>query len=304
VLLSADPLPQFDVFLRTRVPDEEMANISLGAMVLYNEFSDLATGQRATIHPVNCSRSKRSGADIVLAWQMFAPSGFLGVSFVIGDGSKVPSAHEMRIFSLLANQLAAAIESSRMHQQMVSEVAMDSAEAEDVPTGLPGKGDFMKELAHEIKRAARYGHDLSCALVDLSCLDSIKRNYSADVYDRVLGQVGRALRKNVREVDVAARFGASQFAMLLPDTNAAGARFVAQRLLLAIEDIPVAASRSKPGPCLGGEDVRVCIGQARRKNETARTLISRVQEALARAKSKGSNDTVILARACPQGPKS
>jgi diguanylate cyclase (GGDEF)-like protein len=281
-----------------------MANISLGAMVLYNEFSDLATGQRATIHPVNCSRSKRSGADIVLAWQMFAPSGFLGVSFVIGDGSKVPSAHEMRIFSLLANQLAAAIESSRMHQQMVSEVAMDSAEGEDVPTGLPGRGHFIRELSHEIKRSSRYGHDLSCGLVDLSCLDTVKRRYSADVYDRVIGEVGRALRRTVREVDVAARLGASQFAVLLPDTDVAGARFVAERFLQAIEDIPVAASHREPGPCLGGKDVRVCIGQARRKEETARAFISRLQEALVRAKSGGSEEEIIVVAARSKGTKS
>jgi len=294
LLLTGDPLPQFDVFMQTNIADAEMAKISTGAMVLYNEFAELGFQHHAKIHAVNRSKSERPGADIIMAWQMFVPSGFLGVAFLIGDGQKVPSVQEIRIFSLMANQLAAAIESSRMHQQVLSEVTMDSAEGEDAATGLPGQKHFMKDLAHEFRRSDRYGHDLSCVFIDLSCLGKIKRTYSADVHDRLLGQVARALRKTIREVDVAARYSASQFAIILPDTNAEGARFVAQRFLLAFEDIQVSSKR-KPTPCLRDCEVRICIGQAKQRNDTAKALVARIKDALSRAKKKGSGDSLITA---------
>ena len=294
LLLTGDPLPQFDVFVQTNIGDAEMAKISTGAMVIYNEFSELGSQHRAKVHAVNRSKSKCAGADIIMAWQMFVPSGFLGVTFLIGDGQKVPSVQEIRIFSLLANQLGAAIESSRMHQQVLSEVTMDSAEGEDAATGLPGRKHFMRDLAHEFRRSARYGHDLSCLFIDLSCLGTIKRTHSAEVHDRLLGQVARALRRTIREVDVAARYGASQFAIILPDTNVEGARFVAQRFLFAVEDLQV-SSRSKPGPCLRDCDVRICIGQAKRSEDTAKGLVARIRSALDRAKKKGSRDSVITA---------
>jgi len=211
---------------------------------------------------------------------MFVPSGFLGICFLIGDGRRVPSLAEIRLFSLLSNQLSAAIENSRLHLQMYSEVRMDKQHAEDLATGLPGKQLFIDELAQEIKRSARYGNDLTCLFVDFSSLNRIKRKHKSEIYNRLLGQLGALARKSIREVDLAARYSASQFAVMLPDTGPAGARVVAHRFLASLDQVRVSPGRGK---------------QPRKTKETAKDIVSRIQGALKKAKADGKKTRVVVA---------
>ena len=297
ILLSGYPLPQFDVFLQATIPDKEMLNISTGAMILYNEFAEMPEDQRAKIHAVNRRKSGGKGADIILAWQMFVPGGFLGVAFIIGDARHIPSLQEIRLFSLLSNQLAAAIENSRLHRQMYSEITMGSAKATDSETGLPARAHFMEELSQEVKRSTRYDNELSCLLVELSGLSAIKRKHGADVQGRLLGCIGDVMRQTIRDVDVAARLSASQIAIILPETNLTGAKVLARRLLASLEEVQIAPARDNPPDLVGNGRVRLCVGQMKRKDDTAKELVARMKKALKDGKANKSTDQILAAPA-------
>ncbi|MDP6117365.1 MAG: GGDEF domain-containing protein [Planctomycetota bacterium] len=295
VLLSADPIPQFEVFLEKKITENEMFNISSMAMISYSDFAEMVGEHAENVQDVNLDRPQTDGADIILTCDMFVPSGFLGICFLIGDGRRVPSLAEIRLFSLLSNQLSAAIENSRLHLQMYSEVRMDKQHAEDLATGLPGKQLFIDELAQEIKRSARYGNDLTCLFVDFSSLNRIKRKHKSEIYNRLLGQLGALARKSIREVDLAARYSASQFAVMLPDTGPAGARVVAHRFLASLDQVRVSPGRGKQPITVNGGLVRVCLAQSRKTKETAKDIVSRIQGALKKAKADGKKTRVVVA---------
>ncbi|MDA0837771.1 MAG: diguanylate cyclase [Planctomycetota bacterium] len=294
VLLSADPLPQFDLFLDRKLSEPEMINISTMAMVSYSDFAQTLGEQAENVQGVNLARPPSDGADIILTCDMFVPSGFLGICFLIGDGRRHPTLAEIRLFSLLANQLSAALENSRLHLLMYSEIRMDKPYSEDIATGLPGKKLFSDELAQEIKRSSRYGNDLTCLFVDFSSLDRIKRKYNSELYNRLLGQLGALARKSIREVDLAARFSASQLAMMLPDTGPTGARVVANRFLDSLDQIRVSPGRGKEPIVVNGDMVRVCLTQSRKSKETARDIILRSQDSLKKAKAGKHKIKVVV----------
>jgi diguanylate cyclase (GGDEF)-like protein len=295
VLLSADPIPQFELFLNQKISEPEVFNISTMAMVSYSDFAETIGEEVENVAGVHLDRPQTGGADIILTCDMFVPSGFLGICFLIGDGRRVPTMAEVRLFSLLANQLSAAIENSRLHLQMYSEIRMDKPYPEDLATGLPGKQLFIKELDQEIKRSKRYGNDLTCLFVDFSSLDRIKRKYNTEIYNRLLGQLGAVARKSIREVDLAVQFSTSQFGMMLPDTGPTGARVVANRFLASLDQIQVSPSRGKPPITVNGDMVRVCLAQSRKTKETAKGIVSRIQDALKKAKASNKKTKVVVA---------
>lgn len=103
----------------------------------------------------------------------------------------------------------------------------------DVLTGLGNRRCYDERLAKEVARAERYGHPLSLVLLDLDRFKAVNDSEGHPAGDEVLRSVGRVLR-GVRSGDDCFRVGGDEFALLLPDTPAAGARVVADRVAAAI----------------------------------------------------------------------
>jgi len=105
----------------------------------------------------------------------------------------------------------------------------------DELTKLANRRMFMSRLKEEIDRVHRSGLPLSLLLFDLDHFKKINDTYGHDIGDRALSVVGSVTRAFKRSADVAARLGGEEFALLLPDTDQAGAIKVAQRLRSTIE---------------------------------------------------------------------
>ena len=100
----------------------------------------------------------------------------------------------------------------------------------DALTGLANRRSFDEELALEWRRAERVGSSLALILADIDNFKDINDTYGHQVGDTVLAKIGEALSARVRQYDFAARYGGEEFAILLPETDIAGARTMAQRL--------------------------------------------------------------------------
>jgi diguanylate cyclase (GGDEF)-like protein len=85
-------------------------------------------------------------------------------------------------------------------------------------------------LRRETKRAARSGRPLSLLFIDLDGFKAINDTFGHLSGSRALVQAGTVIREGARETDVVARFGGDEFALVLPDTGAAGALAVAERI--------------------------------------------------------------------------
>ncbi|MCW2529593.1 MAG: Diguanylate cyclase protein [Pseudonocardiales bacterium] len=158
--------------------------------------------------------------------------------------------------------------------------------ATDSLTGLPNKravGDTLKRM---LGQASRTLTPLSLLLLDLDHFKEINDRYGHPVGDQVLANVGAALRSALRDSDFAGRNGGEEFAVVLPDTDIAGAALTAEKIRAAIADI------SLPGTDLS---VTASVGLAAYPDHATNTerLERLADSALYTAKRSGRNRVEI-----------
>ena len=105
----------------------------------------------------------------------------------------------------------------------------------DSLTGLLELGPFMNSLSAELGRAGRYGRPVAVVRIDLDNFEALNIQHGRAVGDRVLQAAGQAIVSQTRIQDMACRVAGDQFALLLPETDAAGAAVCAERILGVLE---------------------------------------------------------------------
>ncbi|HYP42367.1 MAG TPA: diguanylate cyclase, partial [Chloroflexia bacterium] len=115
----------------------------------------------------------------------------------------------------------------------------------DAKTGLWNARHFSNMFTSEMDRAKRFERPLALIMADLDLLRNINNTYGHLAGDTVLAGIGQIIRENIRDFDMAGRFGGEEFAILLPETNQAEARAIAERLRAAVESSGFAVSTSR-----------------------------------------------------------
>ncbi len=127
--------------------------------------------------------------------------------------------------------------------------ALRRAAYTDGLTGIANRRQFDDMVQREWQRAERAASPTAMLMVDIDAFKRYNDHYGHQAGDRCLQAVAQTLRNAAhRPADLAARYGGEEFALVLPDTDRAGASRVAQNLLLAVQalDIPHAASPVAP----------------------------------------------------------
>lgn len=165
----------------------------------------------------------------------------------------------------------------------------------DALTGLANRRAFDEQLEQLVAHADRFGHSVSLILVDVDHFKLVNDTWGHETGDVVLKSIAKTLSDGVRAVDVCARFGGEEIAILLPQTALAGAVELADRLRRAIGARPIMA--------LGNEvPVTVSCGVACYPDGvlTKEALFAASDRALYDAKNAGRN-CVKSASAKPTG---
>ena len=100
----------------------------------------------------------------------------------------------------------------------------------DVLTGLNNRRYFESDLHRRCAETTRYHTPLTCMMIDIDHFKSINDTFGHDVGDNVLRGIALAIQDQVRNVDIAARFGGEEFVVLMPQTPLEGALILANRL--------------------------------------------------------------------------
>jgi two-component system, cell cycle response regulator len=106
----------------------------------------------------------------------------------------------------------------------------------DCLTGLYNRRYLMDSLNREILRADRKDGSLSLIVIDIDHFKRVNDTYGHQQGDLVLQIVSRIIKMELRNYDIAARFGGEEFFAVLPDVNADEALIVAERIRSAVEE--------------------------------------------------------------------
>ncbi|MBD0330803.1 MAG: diguanylate cyclase [Thermoleophilia bacterium] len=137
-------------------------------------------------------------------------------------------ARDIESASLLVGHAAVAFENVRLHRVVERQALVDAL------TGLANRRRAEEALARELARADRYATPVSIVLADLDDFKAVNDGHGHEAGDEVLRACAAVLAAGVRAVDLPARWGGEEFLLLLPDTDAAGAAAVAERLRAAL----------------------------------------------------------------------
>lgn len=180
-----------------------------------------------------------------------------------------------------------------MHAQLLAKSRIDAK------TGLLNAGTWESEATAEISRAIRTRTPLALALMDIDHFKAVNDTYGHLAGDMVLRALGAALREQVRDYDVAGRFGGEEFVVLLPQTDESAALRIAERLRAHIGamSIPIGGN-SGSGTCV---QLTVSVGVATlpATGGELTELLAAADSALYVAKQAGRNKTHLAGTGLP-----
>jgi len=160
--------------------------------------------------------------------------------------------------------------------------------ATDALTGVANRRTLDQTLRHEWFRAQRSGQPLSVLMVDADHFKAFNDRHGHQGGDDALRAVAKVICANVRRpADLVARYGGEEFSVILAETDNAGARQIAEKIRVAVEQMPLVAGAETP--------ITVSIGISTwtmEKEISLEQLLFMADKALYQAKEGGRNRVV------------
>jgi len=146
-------------------------------------------------------------------------------------------ADEFELIQLFSGHVSIALQNARAHH------AVEIRAQTDALTGLKNHGTFVDHLS----MAAEGRTPFSLLLVDLDDFKSFNDQAGHEAGNQLLAGIGDAMRASCREADEVFRYGGDEFALVLPNTDTAGAVAVAEKVRRAVANVRSPGSRRRSG---------------------------------------------------------
>lgn len=167
--------------------------------------------------------------------------GVIGALVIENDAPAPVSPTDAKNLRLLGLLGAAALETVWEIEEINRRARTDSL------TGLANRQQFEERLTHIVMETNRFGGSCVLVVVDIDRFKHVNDTFGHQSGDQILQQVAVRLQKEVRTVDLLARYGGEEMAFLLPQTGLDGGCQLAERLRQSVSDTPfVVAGREIP----------------------------------------------------------
>lgn len=159
----------------------------------------------------------------------------------------------------------------------------------DELTGLYNRRYFERHLGVMLGKAQAQERDMALMILDIDFFKAVNDTHGHDAGDAVLREFAGRLKRNIRGVDLACRFGGEEFVVLMPDTDPEQAEAVAERVRQAMAERPFEIGLARP------LSITISIGVALNESlaDTPESLLKRADVALYRAKRGGRNRVIF-----------
>lgn len=161
----------------------------------------------------------------------------------------------------------------------------------DSLTGLLNRRSFRSELDQYVSFSARYGGQGAVMIIDIDGLKEVNDTLGHHTGDVLIRQIAEIMRERVRETDIVARLSGDEFAVLMPQTDTAGALQLGEDLRSAVSE------GTAPAPDANNVTVSVGITMFGGKREAgSETVLIAADQAMYRAKEQGANQYKLFDR--------
>lgn len=162
----------------------------------------------------------------------------------------------------------------------------------DSLTDLHNRRYFEMHFTSLFEKSQASKKPITAMMCDIDKFKAINDTHGHDVGDTVIAEVANRIRKNVRNVDIACRYGGEEFVVIMPDTDISYANVVAERIRREVEEHPVIASN-------GTKQIYTTISMGlsciEPQSDSPQELMKRADKALYAAKRAGRNQVMTEA---------
>ena len=192
---------------------------------------------------------------------------------------------DLRFLTVICNYAAIAIENAQLYGEVKNLAITDGL------TNLFNHRYFQTHLQTEVTRVQRYPRPLSMIMFDIDAFKAFNDTYGHPMGDMVLSRIAKEIKKTVRRVDIACRYGGEEFAVILPETKLDKAVHVAEKIRASVEALSFETgkgTKKKKMTISGG----VAYFQPGMSKED---LVRNADESLYKAKAEGKNKICVHA---------
>lgn len=222
-----------------------------------------------------------------LALPLKSESKEVGVLVAKSTGEKI-SDKDVEYLTQLSSQIATTINRANVYAEILKHATLDAL------TGFYNRNQLEERIKQEVANAKRQKAPLCGIMTDIDYFKHVNDTYGHAVGDLVLKDIAKIIRGQLREYDIAGRYGGEEFSILLPFTKIDEAQKVAERLRASIENKVVDISKVNPDCDTKTIQVTISLGiYEMKENDNDEDLLKKADKALYQAKNTGRNKVVI-----------
>ena len=158
-------------------------------------------------------------------------------SIVTKSTDNVLSEKEINYLEQLTNQAATTISRANVYAEILKHATLDAL------TGFNNRRQLEERIKQEVSSAKRQKRNLCAIMTDIDFFKSVNDTYGHATGDLVLKTVSRVIKLQLRDYDIAGRYGGEEFSIILPYTRILEAKMVAERLRKAVENTKIDISK-------------------------------------------------------------